>query len=83
MNTTVSGYLPSKDSEATFLLEAFIKSLFTHVTTRFLQVKGLGRYFYSVNDYDYQVVCRRDSIQWYSMGVGSLWVLGAWVSDGL
>ena len=60
---TVSGSLPSKDSDATFLLEAFIQSWFTHVTTRFLQVQGLGRYFYNVNDDDYQVVCRRDSFQ--------------------
>ena len=35
-----SGFLPSKNWEATFLLEAFIQSWFTHVTTRFLQVQG-------------------------------------------
>ena len=47
---TVSGSLPSKDLDATFLLEAFIQSWFTHVTTRFLQVQVFGRYFYNVND---------------------------------
>ena len=53
---TVSGSLPSKNSEATFLLEAFIQSWFTPVTTRFLQVQGLVWYFYNVNVDDYQVV---------------------------
>ena len=39
---TVSNSLPSKNSEAKFLLEAFILSWFTHVSTRFLQEQGLG-----------------------------------------
>ena len=41
----VSGSLPYKNSESTFLLEAFIQSWFTHVTTRFLQVQVLFMYF--------------------------------------
>ena len=32
-------------------------SWFTHVTTRFMEVQGLGRYFYKVHDDDYQIVC--------------------------
>jgi len=60
---TGSGSLLSEDSDATFLLESFIQSWFTHVTTRFLQEQGLCRYFYDVKVDDYQVVCRRSPIK--------------------
>ena len=59
----VSKSLPFKDPDATFLLKRLFSLGFTHVTTRFLQVHGLGRYFYNVNVDDYQLVCRRGSIQ--------------------
>ena len=64
------------------VLDAFIQISVYTLTTRFLQVRVLCRYFYNVNDDSHQVVCRRDYIQQYSSwGVGSQWVLGAWVSD--
>ena len=44
--TAVSGSLPSKDLEATFLLEAFIQSWFTHATTRYLHNRFLKRDLY-------------------------------------
>ena len=60
---TGSESILSEDYDAMFLLESFIQSWFTHVTTRFLQEQGLCWYFYNVKVDYYQVVCRRSPIE--------------------